>query len=169
MSAERLVSGTGMTEFYQVICRLDGMAGAALTAEQISSRAVDGSCARCAEVMTLFCEWLGIIASNLALIMGATGGVYIGGGIVPKLGDYFLQSGFRRFERDYAELLEQLDNPDSDYEQLTKRFKKSPDLIWWYSGTGIPDTETGPPVVILGVGSRSPVAPAINVAGPASA
>jgi glucokinase len=85
-----------MTEFYQVIRKLDGLEVDELRAEQISARAVDGSCPSCAEVMTLFCEWLGIVSSNLALTMGATGGVYIGGGIVPKLGDYFLQSGFRR-------------------------------------------------------------------------
>ncbi|MEZ5537529.1 MAG: glucokinase [Thiolinea sp.] len=96
MSGERLLSGTGMTEFYQVIRKLDGLDDSALSAEEISSRAVDNSCPSCAEVMTLFCEWLGIVSSNLALTMGATGGVYIGGGIVPKLGNYFLQSGFRR-------------------------------------------------------------------------
>ena len=42
---------------------------------------------------------LGTIASNLALTLGARGGVYIGGGIVPRLGNRFDASGFRqRFE-----------------------------------------------------------------------
>jgi glucokinase len=50
---------------------------------------------------------LGTIAGNLALTLGARGGIYIAGGIVPKLGDAFAQSQFReRFEakgrfRDY--------------------------------------------------------------------
>ncbi|PIE00389.1 MAG: glucokinase [Thiothrix nivea] len=108
MSAERLVSGTGITEFYQVICRLDGVVADELSAGQISVRAVDGRCPRCAEVMTLFCEWLGIVASNLALTMGAVGGVYIGGGIVPKLGDYFFNSGFRREFEDKGRFREYL-------------------------------------------------------------
>ena len=42
---------------------------------------------------------LGTAAGNLAITLGARGGVYIGGGIVPKLGDYFERSSFRaRFE-----------------------------------------------------------------------
>lgn len=108
MSAERLVSGTGMTEFYQVVCQLDGVETEALPAEQISARAVNSSCPRCAEVMTLFCEWLGIVSSNLALTMGAVGGVYIGGGIVPKLGGYFFNSGFRREFEDKGRFREYL-------------------------------------------------------------
>ncbi|MEZ5479094.1 MAG: glucokinase [Thiolinea sp.] len=96
MSAERLLSGTGLTEFYQVIRRLDQLEANPLPNEEISRRAIKGSCASCAETMELFCEWLGIIGSNLALTLMASGGVYVGGGIVPKLGDYFLQSGFRR-------------------------------------------------------------------------
>ena len=95
MSAERLLSGTGLTEFYQIIRQLDGLDNQALWAEDISVRALEGSCASCAEVMALFCEWLGIVASNLVLTLGAGGGLYIGGGIVPKLGNYFPASGFR--------------------------------------------------------------------------
>ena len=44
-------------------------------------------------------EILGSFAGNVALVLGARGGVYIGGGIVPRLGDRFAQSPFRaRFE-----------------------------------------------------------------------
>ena len=46
--------------------------------------------------MQIFCQLLGSCAGNLVLTLGAEGGVYIGGGIVPRLGDFFLQSGFRR-------------------------------------------------------------------------
>ena len=47
----------------------------------------------------MFCAALGTAAGNLAITLGARGGVYIGGGIVPKLGDYFERSSFRaRFE-----------------------------------------------------------------------
>ncbi|MGB0848872.1 MAG: glucokinase, partial [Thiolinea sp.] len=91
---------TGLTEFYQILRQLDGLDTEALRAEEISARALDASCTTCVEVMALFCEWLGIVASNLVLTLGATGGLYIGGGIVPKLGDYFIRSGFReQFER----------------------------------------------------------------------
>lgn len=47
----------------------------------------------------MFCAMLGTIAGNLALTLGARGGIYIAGGIVPQLGDAFAQSAFRaRFE-----------------------------------------------------------------------
>ncbi len=39
---------------------------------------------------------LGTVAGNLALTLGARGGVYIAGGIVSKLGAAFTESGFRR-------------------------------------------------------------------------
>jgi len=42
---------------------------------------------------------LGTVAGDLALTLGAQGGVYIAGGIVPRLGAHFAESGFRaRFE-----------------------------------------------------------------------
>jgi glucokinase len=51
------------------------------------------------EALTHFCALLGSVAGNLALTLGARGGVYIGGGIVPRLGDGFHRSPFRqRFE-----------------------------------------------------------------------
>jgi glucokinase len=59
------------------------------------------------EAVAMFCAMLGTVAANLALTLGARGGIYIAGGIVPKLGDRFANSQFRaRFEdkgrfRDY--------------------------------------------------------------------
>ena len=44
----------------------------------------------------MFCAMLGTIAGNLALTMGARGGIYIAGGIVPRFGAAFAASGFRR-------------------------------------------------------------------------
>ena len=40
-------------------------------------------------MLELFCGALGTAASNLAITLGARGGGYIGGGIVPRLGDFF--------------------------------------------------------------------------------
>lgn len=96
MSAERLLSGTGLVEVYQVVCALDGVPAEALDAAAISQRAIAQSCVVCAEVMALFCECLGIVAGNLVLSLGATGGLYIGGGIIPQLGDFFVNSTFRQ-------------------------------------------------------------------------
>jgi len=43
----------------------------------------------------MFCAMLGTVAGNLALTLGARGGVYIAGGIAPRLVDYLAQSDFR--------------------------------------------------------------------------
>ncbi|WP_423708237.1 glucokinase [Undibacterium sp. WLX3042] len=100
VSAERLISGMGLEIIYRALGELRGdTTDVDLSAADISRRAIDGSCARCRQTITHFCGMLGTAAGNLAMTLGATGGVYIGGGIVPRLGDLFLQSDFRqRFE-----------------------------------------------------------------------
>lgn len=94
MSAERLLSGMGICDIYQSICEIDGKPAQVLQADEITSLASTGDCAVCHEVMELFFGWLGVVAGNLALTLGAQGGVYIGGGIVPRLLDQFQQSSF---------------------------------------------------------------------------
>ena len=57
---------------------------------------VAGRTPRCAEVLDLAAELLGTVAADLALTLGARGGVYIGGGLVPRYARRFVASGFRR-------------------------------------------------------------------------
>lgn len=96
VSAERAVSGQGLEAVYLAICELDGVVNAEpRIAEDISARALAGSDPQCVETLDLFCGFLGNVAGNLALTIGARGGVYIGGGIVPRLGDAFKTSRFR--------------------------------------------------------------------------
>lgn len=99
-SAERAVSGQGLENVYQALCALDGVPDApVLTAAQVSQRGLCGEDARCTEALHLFCAWLGSVAGDLALTLGATGGVYIGGGIAPRLGAFLEASMLReRFE-----------------------------------------------------------------------
>ena len=99
VSAERVLSGPGLLALYAALCDLDGVAAAALTAEAVSARGRDRTCPHCAEALSMFCALLGTVAGDLALTLGARGGIYIGGGIVPQLGAFFAQSPFRaRFE-----------------------------------------------------------------------
>ena len=98
-SAERAVSGPGLVNLYQAICTLDALPRLELQAADISSRALAGNDAACAEALQLFGGFLGSVAGNLALTLGARGGIYIGGGIVPRLGAAFDALPFReRFE-----------------------------------------------------------------------
>jgi glucokinase len=79
--------------------QLNGEPGPQLAAAAITEAALAGRDARCTEALELFCAFLAIAAGNLALTLGARGGVYIGGGIVPRLGRWFAGSPFRaRFE-----------------------------------------------------------------------
>ena len=95
-SAERAVSGQGLAALRKAVCELDGRAaGPQLGTSEISARALDGSDADCVEALDLFCAFLGSVAGNLALTLGARGGVYIGGGIVPRLGAALERSRFR--------------------------------------------------------------------------
>ena len=93
VSAERLLSGMGMELIHWA------RTGKRLKAADISSAALDGSCDDCRGSVNVFCAILGSVAGNVALTLGATGGMYIGGGIVPRLGHLFERSAFRaRFE-----------------------------------------------------------------------
>ena len=99
VSAERALSGPGLVNLYNSLAAVDGMPAQGYTAAQITDLAVRAADRLCVEATTMFCAMLGTMAGNLALTLGARGGVYIGGGIVPKLGQAFVQSPFRqRFE-----------------------------------------------------------------------
>jgi len=99
VSFERLLSGPGLALMYRALAAHAGVAAEDLAAPEITRRALDGSDRVCAETLEVFCAVLGTAAANLAVTLGAFGGIYIGGGIVPRLGAYFDRSPFRaRFE-----------------------------------------------------------------------
>lgn len=100
VSAERVLSGPGLINLYEVIAQLQGrQPDPDITPAECTARAVAGTCPISVETLDVFCRMLGTIASNLALTLNARGGIYVGGGIVPQLGEAFLRSGFRsRFE-----------------------------------------------------------------------
>lgn len=96
VSTERVLSGMGLQNLYQALSELNRVAARALAPREISAAAIQGTDAVCAEALEMFCAILGTAAANLVVTLGARGGCYIGGGIVPRLGDYFDRSPFRR-------------------------------------------------------------------------
>jgi glucokinase len=100
VSAERLLSGIGLPVLHQAVAAVLGQTSAPLlTAGQVVERALAQQDAACERSIDSFCALLGSFAGNVALTLGARGGVYIGGGIVPRLGERFFASQFReRFE-----------------------------------------------------------------------
>ena len=95
VSAERLVSGKGIVNLYLAICAIDGVTADKSDPSEITKAGLDRSCPACVETLDLFADFLGTLAGNVALSMGAFGGVFIAGGIVTKLGDWFKTSRFR--------------------------------------------------------------------------
>ena len=97
VSAERVLSGPGLVGLYLALCHVKGWSPqAAPDPADITRRALSGQDAQCAAAVAMFFDFLGTVAGDLALTLGARGGVYIGGGVVPRMADAFEASGFRR-------------------------------------------------------------------------
>ncbi|HEX7686662.1 MAG TPA: glucokinase [Burkholderiaceae bacterium] len=94
-SAERALSGSGLVNLYEALCAIDGVAARALEPAGVTADATSGADVRCVEAVDMFFAFLGSCAGNLALTLGARGGIYIGGGIPPRLGDWIDRSAFR--------------------------------------------------------------------------
>jgi len=99
VSAERVLSGPGLVNLYEALMTLDASAAQFADPATITEQALNATNATACQALEMFCAMLGTVAGNLALTLGAVGGVYIGGGIVPRLGEFFVRSAFRaRFE-----------------------------------------------------------------------
>jgi glucokinase len=94
-SAERALSGMGLVNLYEALCTIDGVVARTLVPADVTAAALAGSDARCVEAVEIFFGLLGSVAGNLALTLGSRGGMYIGGGVIPRLGDWIERSTFR--------------------------------------------------------------------------
>lgn len=103
VSFERVCSGTGLVDVHAFLCdftgeppeewladELDGPGAAAA----ICRAALAHRSATCVRAIRLFVSAYGAQAANLALAVGATGGVYLGGGIAPKILRFLQHGGF---------------------------------------------------------------------------
>lgn len=93
VSIERVLSGPGISLLYRVISQVPASA-APVDPSDIAAKARAGD-PEARRVFALFSAWLGAAAGDLALAFGALGGVYICGGIVPKLRGLFDRNMFR--------------------------------------------------------------------------
>ena len=99
VSAERVLSGKGLVNLYNALCEIDGVTPSAVSPADVTDHAIRGTDPVCVRVFEHFCCMLGTVASDLALTLGATGGIYVTGGILPRFKEAFAASGFReRFE-----------------------------------------------------------------------
>ena len=96
VSAERILSGPGLINLYNAICELAHSPAGPFSPAQITSPRTWSKDPHTREAVAMFCAMLGTIAGNLALTLGARGGIYIAGGIVPRVPRFLAQSEFRR-------------------------------------------------------------------------
>jgi glucokinase len=98
VSAERLISGPGLSLIHEALSAIRGAEDGGLSPAMAVERGLAGD-PLCRETLEVFCGMLGTMAGNLAVTLNARGGIYIGGGVVPRLGSWFADSPFRaRFE-----------------------------------------------------------------------
>ena len=99
VSAERILSGPGLSNLYDAMSAISGTANEALTPHEITRQALADGKSLCAQVLTRFCAILGSFAGDVALTLGARHGVLLAGGILPAIDNFFAASPFRaRFE-----------------------------------------------------------------------
>jgi glucokinase len=107
VSIERILSGPGLVNLHRALCEIAGVTTSCISAADITASAQAGDKAAM-ETLERFCAIFGAVAGDFALSYGAQGGVYIAGGIAPRLLDTLQASAFRsRFEakgrfRDYV-------------------------------------------------------------------
>lgn len=99
VSAERVLSGSGLVNLYQALCSIEGNTPREFSPADVTDHAIKKTDATCVKAFEHFCAFLGTVAGDLALTIGATGGIYIAGGILLRFREAFAASAFReRFE-----------------------------------------------------------------------
>lgn len=100
VSAERVCSGKGLVNVYNALRDIDGLKTQLPDRDpsDISQAAINGECYLCKETLDMMIAFLGRVAGNLALTMTARGGIYLAGGILPKIGIEIVEASTFRTE-----------------------------------------------------------------------
>lgn len=93
VSCERVVSGPGLADLHRVLRRLDGRKEIEIRPSEVVARAREGH-PHAREAVDIFCAQLGAVSGDLALTLGARGGIFLAGGVLGKLGEAFRRDAF---------------------------------------------------------------------------
>ena len=96
VSQERVLSGSGLKNLYEALATIRKHPLEERSPEEITEKGLSGECPICEQALTRFSSILGSFAGDVALTFGAKGGVFIGGGIAPRLLDFLQRSPFRK-------------------------------------------------------------------------
>lgn len=94
VTAEHLLSGRGLVSIHRALCHIEGAPSTALQPNQITQATGKNTEPLADEAVNIFCNILGAVAGDALLSTGARGGVFLAGGILPKIKDAFLASDF---------------------------------------------------------------------------
>lgn len=98
VSNERLICGPGLVNIHRAVCEMAGFDPGQLQPAEVTARAAQND-PQAMRAVDLFCAIFGAIAGDLVLIQGAWDGVFLTGGLVPRMLESLQHSGFRqRFE-----------------------------------------------------------------------
>lgn len=103
VDAEMVLSGPGLLTLYRTCSALDGRVVTVDSPAAVTAAALTGE-PYAVEVLQQFCRWFGRLVGDNVLTLGARGGVYLVGGVVPHFADFFLASDFCRGLRDKGQM-----------------------------------------------------------------
>ena len=96
VSAERALSGPGLSNLYQAIVSLEGGTDSARSPAEVTTGAFNEGSPASRAAIDVFCALLGAVAGDMALTFSARGGVFVGGGVVPRFVEHLPRSDFRQ-------------------------------------------------------------------------
>lgn len=96
VSVESLLCGNGLSEIYGFLQWKYKDQGPKMTPPEVTVAAMEGHNELAREAVSMFVAILGSAAGDIALVHGATGGVYLGGGILPRIQPLLLDSDFAK-------------------------------------------------------------------------
>ena len=95
VSVESLLSGAGLVRIHDFLIEYAGSGSSVANPADITAAALDGSQPSCARAVQVFLSIMGSVAGDIALAHGATGGIFLGGGVLPRIAALIPASNFR--------------------------------------------------------------------------
>jgi len=91
---DHVLSGPGLLRLYGALCRIERLPAVFHEPAAITAAACAGTNVRAVETLELFCGWLGSFLGDLAMLYGATGGIYLAGGFLSHMVEFVEKSTF---------------------------------------------------------------------------
>ncbi|GGA42938.1 glucokinase [Dyella nitratireducens] len=92
VSYEMVLSGPGLHRIYTALCAIHDRYPSLHQPSAVTAAAIAGGDEMAHEALTLFCGWLGSFAADLAMLYGATGGIYLAGGFLFQMTEFLRSS-----------------------------------------------------------------------------